>query len=62
MTLAKEYALDKAMAARQTCPECRRRFFHCLSTLLGICLECHDGTPADPATFIGYPAGHQLAA
>ncbi|MFF3932867.1 RRQRL motif-containing zinc-binding protein [Streptomyces hirsutus] len=31
MTLAKEAALDKAMAARQTCGTCRRRYFHCLN-------------------------------
>ncbi|MEV7068550.1 RRQRL motif-containing zinc-binding protein [Streptomyces collinus] len=30
MTLAKELALDKAMAARQTCPKCRRRYHVCL--------------------------------
>ncbi|MEU3855028.1 RRQRL motif-containing zinc-binding protein [Streptomyces sp. NPDC029554] len=30
MTLAKELALDKAMAARQTCPKCRRRYHQCL--------------------------------
>jgi hypothetical protein len=30
MTFAKESALDKAMAARQTCGICRRRYFHCL--------------------------------
>ncbi len=29
-TLAQEAALDKAMAARQTCPLCRRRYFKCL--------------------------------
>jgi hypothetical protein len=29
-TLAQERALDRAMAARQTCPECGRRYFHCL--------------------------------
>ncbi|MFE9348009.1 RRQRL motif-containing zinc-binding protein [Streptomyces olivaceus] len=52
MTLAQEYALDKAMAARQTCPECRRRFYGCLPTSLGICLECHDGTPAHPSSYI----------
>ncbi|WP_331725511.1 ferrous iron transport protein A (plasmid) [Streptomyces sp. NBC_01102] len=52
MTLAKEYALDKAMAARQTCPECGRRFFYCLRTSLGICLECHEGTPADPFSYL----------
>ncbi|MFM9812800.1 RRQRL motif-containing zinc-binding protein [Streptomyces scabiei] len=52
MTLAQEYALDKAMAARQTCPECRRRYYGCLRTSLGICLECHDGTPAHPSSYI----------
>jgi hypothetical protein len=31
MTLKKEAALDKAMAARQTCPgPCGRRYFHCI--------------------------------
>ncbi|MEV7080044.1 RRQRL motif-containing zinc-binding protein [Streptomyces sp. NPDC093516] len=30
MTLAKEAALDKAMAARTTCPVCRRRYHHVL--------------------------------
>ncbi|MEG8280975.1 RRQRL motif-containing zinc-binding protein [Streptomyces sp. AHA2] len=29
-TLAQELALDKAMAARQTCPLCKRRYFACL--------------------------------
>ncbi|WP_353479642.1 RRQRL motif-containing zinc-binding protein [Streptomyces sp. ALI-76-A] len=63
MTLAKEAALDKAMAARQTCPQCRRRYHHVIPLrTLGSCLECHDGTPADPATYIAPPATHQLAA
>lgn len=39
MTLAKEAALDKAMAARQTCPRCSRRYFTCLPLkTLGSCL------------------------
>ncbi len=29
-TLAQEWALDRAMAARQTCGDCRRRFYICL--------------------------------
>jgi hypothetical protein len=29
-TLAQERALDHAMAARQTCPRCRRRYYFCL--------------------------------
>lgn len=63
MTLAKEQALDRAMAARQTCPTCRRRYHFCLPLkTLGSCLECHDGTPADPATYVAPPATHHLAA
>ncbi|MFD3567423.1 RRQRL motif-containing zinc-binding protein [Streptomyces sp. NPDC058667] len=63
MTLAKEAALDAAMAARQTCPACRRRYFHCVPLRsLGSCLECYDGTPADPASYIAPPAKHLLAA
>lgn len=30
MTWAKEVALDRAMEARQRCPACSRRYFHCL--------------------------------
>ncbi|MFJ6452298.1 RRQRL motif-containing zinc-binding protein [Streptomyces hydrogenans] len=63
MTLAKEAALDKAMAARQTCPACHRRYFHCIPLrTLGSCLECYDGTPADPASYLAPPAPHLLAA
>ncbi|MFG2352001.1 RRQRL motif-containing zinc-binding protein [Streptomyces phaeochromogenes] len=64
-TLAQEWALDRAMAARQTCPgPCGRRYQHCLPLrTLGTCLECHDGTPATPGTYT-VPAGpaHHLAA
>ncbi|MCZ4101014.1 RRQRL motif-containing zinc-binding protein [Streptomyces sp. H39-C1] len=64
MTFAKEVALDKAMAARQTCPgPCGRRYFHCLPLkTLGSCLECFDGTPADPSAYSAPPAKHLLAA
>ncbi|GAA5705616.1 hypothetical protein AQJ43_36440 [Streptomyces avermitilis] len=63
-TLAQEWALDRAMAARQTCSECRRRFYICLSKKLGCCLECFDGTPADPSSLMTAPASaaHRLAA
>ncbi|GGW41137.1 RRQRL motif-containing zinc-binding protein [Streptomyces xantholiticus] len=62
MTLAKEAALDRAMAARQTCPHCQRRYHHCLPLkTLGSCLECHDGTPADPGSYTA-PQPQQLAA
>ncbi|MDQ0904659.1 hypothetical protein QFZ22_000644 [Streptomyces canus] len=62
-TLAQEWALDRAMAARQTCPgPCRRRYFHCLPLKkLGTCLECFDGTPADPSSYVT-AAAHRLAA
>jgi hypothetical protein len=63
MTWAKEVALDRAMEARQTCPLCLRRFYGCLSKKLGSCLECHDGTPVDPATvMVRPPSPHGLAA
>ncbi|MFB7294097.1 RRQRL motif-containing zinc-binding protein [Actinacidiphila glaucinigra] len=52
MTPAKAAALDRAMAARQSCPVCRRRYRFVLPLkTLGSCLECHDGTPADPAHY-----------
>ncbi|SOD67092.1 hypothetical protein SAMN06297387_12860 [Streptomyces zhaozhouensis] len=51
-TLAQELALDRAMAARQTCPLCHRRYTYCLPLArLGSCVPCHDGTPADPTTY-----------
>ncbi|WUT01731.1 hypothetical protein OHA46_33785 (plasmid) [Streptomyces sp. NBC_00708] len=61
-TLAQELALDRAMAARQTCTQCGRRYHHVLPTSLKTCLECHDGTPADPASYIAPPAKCPLAA
>ncbi|GHB68018.1 hypothetical protein GCM10010377_68670 [Streptomyces viridiviolaceus] len=61
-TLAQERALDRAMAARQSCPVCRRRYRYCLPLkTLGSCLECHDGTPADPCDYTTSP-DHTLAA
>ncbi|MFJ6650563.1 RRQRL motif-containing zinc-binding protein [Streptomyces sp. NPDC091290] len=63
-TLAQERALDQAMAVRQTCPgPCGRRYHHCLPLkTLGTCLECHDGTPADPTTYVPATDTHPLAA
>ncbi|MFF1593135.1 RRQRL motif-containing zinc-binding protein [Streptomyces sp. NPDC058286] len=64
-TLDQEWALDRAMAARQTCPvpTCRRRYEFCLPLkTLGSCLECFDGTPADPTTYIAPRTKHLLAA
>ncbi|MEV8529205.1 RRQRL motif-containing zinc-binding protein [Streptomyces sp. NPDC052000] len=63
MTFAKELALDKAMAKRQTCPSCLRRYYHCLPLkTLGACLECHDGTPAAPGSYMRPPGEHLAAA
>lgn len=63
-TLAQEWALDRAMAARQTCDQCKRRFYICLSKKLGCCLECFDGTPTHPSSLMTLPAPavHRLAA
>ncbi|MEV2255894.1 RRQRL motif-containing zinc-binding protein [Streptomyces sp. NPDC050147] len=62
MTFAKEVALDRAMAKRQTCPSCFRRYHRCIPLkTLGSCLECYDGTPADPGSYTCPRAG-QLAA
>lgn len=42
-TLAQEEALDRAMAARQTCPACRIRYSYCLPLrTLGSCWPCAD--------------------
>lgn len=60
MTLAKEAGLDKAMAARTTCPTCLRRYHQALPLRTpGSCLECHDGTPAAPTTHT-IPPAHAL--
>ncbi|MFE6189128.1 RRQRL motif-containing zinc-binding protein [Streptomyces sp. NPDC056465] len=65
-TLAQEWALDRAMSARQTCPvaTCGRRYVYALPLrTLGCCLECWDGTPADPANYTApTAASHRLAA
>ncbi|MGW5658236.1 RRQRL motif-containing zinc-binding protein [Streptomyces humi] len=62
-TLAQEWALDRAMAARTTCPKCRRRYVYCLPLkTIGSCLECYDGTPADPTTYTLPAAAYRLAA
>ncbi|MFE4828351.1 RRQRL motif-containing zinc-binding protein [Streptomyces sp. NPDC056672] len=45
MTPGKRAALDKAMAARRICPECRSDAGYCIPTSLGMCVTCAD-TPA----------------
>lgn len=63
-TLAQEWALDRAMAARQTCPRCRQRFRVCLPLrTLGCCDPCHSGYEPSPDTLMfPAPAAHGLAA
>ncbi|MET9656806.1 RRQRL motif-containing zinc-binding protein [Streptomyces sp. NPDC006510] len=62
-TLAQEWALDRAMAARQTCPECRRRYVFCLPLrTLGCCNACNTGCEPTPGTYFEPPAKHLLAA
>ncbi|MFE6679582.1 RRQRL motif-containing zinc-binding protein [Streptomyces sp. NPDC057729] len=46
MTPAKWAALGKAMAARRTCPNCRRDAGYCIPSSLGMCVTCHDSAPA----------------
>ncbi|MCA1219278.1 RRQRL motif-containing zinc-binding protein [Streptomyces sp. 8L] len=60
-TLAQEWALDRAMAARQTCPGCRRRYVYCLPLhTQGVCDPCDKGYEPTPGTY-ELPAQHLLA-
>lgn len=63
-TLAQELALDRAMAARQTCPECLTRYYACLPLrTLGRCDPCALGIEPSPDTvMIPGLAAHRLAA
>ncbi|MFC4506135.1 MULTISPECIES: RRQRL motif-containing zinc-binding protein [Streptomyces] len=63
-TLAQEEALDRAMAARQTCPECRNRYYGCLPLRSqGRCDPCEMGIEPSPDTvMIPAPDTHRLAA
>ncbi|CAL9673376.1 RRQRL motif-containing zinc-binding protein [Streptomyces sp. enrichment culture] len=64
-TLAQELALDRAMAARQTCPTCRRRYYACLPLRTqGQCEPCDKGYEPSADTVMTYPdsAAHRLAA
>ncbi|MGW4688521.1 RRQRL motif-containing zinc-binding protein [Streptomyces sp. NPDC004244] len=56
-TLAQEWALDQAMAARQTCPKCRRRYYFCLPLRTqGCCDPCHKGYQPSPDTYLASTA------
>ncbi|MEU9376524.1 RRQRL motif-containing zinc-binding protein [Streptomyces sp. NPDC048255] len=64
-TLAQEWALDRAMAARSTCPQCRRRYYFCLPLRTqGSCDPCHKGYEPSPDTYFTAtaPVTHRLAA
>ncbi|MFE2943402.1 RRQRL motif-containing zinc-binding protein [Streptomyces sp. NPDC059255] len=62
-TLAQEWALDRAMAARSTCPKCRRRYHFCLPLRTqGCCDPCDKGFEPTPDTYTEPPAKHLLAA
>ncbi|MEV7076644.1 RRQRL motif-containing zinc-binding protein [Streptomyces sp. NPDC093990] len=63
-TLAQEWALDRAMAARQTCPKCLTRYYACLPLRTqGHCDPCELGIEPSPDTvMIPGPAAHRLAA
>ncbi|MFJ1927957.1 MULTISPECIES: RRQRL motif-containing zinc-binding protein [unclassified Streptomyces] len=45
MTPGRRAALAKAMAARRTCPVCRRDAGYCIPRSLGMCVPCHDTPP-----------------
>ncbi|MDT9686721.1 RRQRL motif-containing zinc-binding protein [Streptomyces sp. TRM76323] len=40
MTPGRAAALDRAMAARRTCPSCRRDAGYCIPRSLGMCVPC----------------------
>ncbi|TXR94498.1 hypothetical protein EAO73_35025 [Streptomyces sp. col6] len=64
-TLAQELALDRAIAARSTCPKCARRYFYCLPLrTVGCCDPCARGYEPSPDTYMASttPVRHQLAA
>ncbi|MGW3954075.1 RRQRL motif-containing zinc-binding protein [Streptomyces sp. NPDC004752] len=64
-TLAQEEALDRAMAARSTCPRCRRRYYFCLPLRTqGVCDPCDKGFEPSPGTYMAStaPVVHRLAA
>ncbi|MFD9794747.1 RRQRL motif-containing zinc-binding protein [Streptomyces sp. NPDC059070] len=64
-TMAQEWALDRAMAARSTCPQCLRRYYFCLPLRTqGCCDPCARGYEPSPDTYFAStaPVIHRLAA
>jgi hypothetical protein len=48
-TTAQLAAMEKALAARRTCPSCRQDVGYCIPTSLGECIECHYGSQVGAA-------------
>ncbi|MFF8747215.1 RRQRL motif-containing zinc-binding protein [Streptomyces californicus] len=64
-TLAQELALDRAIAARSTCPQCARRYVYCLPLrTVGSCDPCAQAYEPSPGTYFTStaPVTHRLAA
>ncbi|MFJ6661612.1 RRQRL motif-containing zinc-binding protein [Streptomyces sp. NPDC091377] len=63
-TLPQEMALDRAMAARQTCPQCLRRYYACLPLRTqGRCDPCEQGyEPSADTVMLPAPDTHHPAA
>ncbi|MET9497441.1 RRQRL motif-containing zinc-binding protein [Streptomyces sp. NPDC006552] len=60
-TLAQEAVLDAAMAKRQTCQVCRRRYFACLPLrTLGHCDACEGGYIPSPDTVMHDPTPSRI--
>ncbi|MFF8917760.1 RRQRL motif-containing zinc-binding protein [Streptomyces sp. NPDC015032] len=59
-TLAQEAALDRAMAARSTCPQCRRRYYFRLPLrtqgVCDPCDPCDEGYEPSPDTYMASTA------
>ncbi|MGW5295897.1 RRQRL motif-containing zinc-binding protein [Streptomyces bacillaris] len=52
-TLAQELALDRALAARGTCPKCSRRYYYCLLLrTVGSCDPCAQGYEPTPGAYV----------
>ncbi|CAL9421028.1 hypothetical protein SUDANB99_01847 [Streptomyces sp. enrichment culture] len=50
MTQGRAAALQRAMAARRTCPACRRDAGYCIPPTLGMCVPCASPRPSEEST------------
>ena len=55
-------ALERALAARRRCPDCRRDVGYCIPTSLGCCVDCAypDLTHPEPATPVPSPTAGEV--